>query len=124
MKYIRTKNGIYDKSKIICSAFREEYCSPNWNEDIEKYLQEKIIKEANTIEELRDEYVAIDEESGNYIISIYTLGNKKYVYINEESGEPLLETFIKNKTVYGSIWVDGNLIKVAKVNDEGELELL
>ena len=110
MKYIRTKNGIYDKSKIICSAFREEYCSPNWNEDIEKYLQEKIIKEANTLEDLCDEFIEVWGDNGEF-----------HWYITRKE---LKRWKTDNSEIYGAMWTKNGLIFVAKRNAEKELELL
>lgn len=108
MKYIRTEDGkIYNKSKIICSAFREEYCSPNWNDDIEKYLQTKIIAETDTIEDLCDEFVIVDK-----------YGNKPRMVITEGFAVKM------GHTVFGAIWTDKGLIYVAKMNEKGELELL
>ena len=117
MKYIRTEDGkIYDKGKIICSAFREEYCSPNWNEDIEKYLQTKIVAEADTIEELCDEFTVVYENCKPLVFDI----NEFMRYRDE---------YLKRKLIYGteiyfSIWVGNDLHSVAKTNDKGELELL
>ena len=114
MKYVRTKDGkIYNKSKIICSAFREEYCSPNWNEDIEKYLQTKIVAEADTIEELVDDFIAKKDYGKPFVIKRYE------IHSNLQFGF----------TIYGAIWVVGEnnepiLKPVAKMKEEGGLELL
>lgn len=59
MKYIRTKDGIYSRSKIICCAFAREYQSEDWNKDIESYLQTPILKQADTIEELCDSFEVV-----------------------------------------------------------------
>ena len=63
-----------------------------------------ITKEADTIEELCDEFVGV-------------VGNMH---------RQLTGTNIKswNDTVYGAIWTDKGLIYIAKMNNEGELELL
>ena len=125
MKYIRTKDG-----KVFGYEIKNETDLDNGfvlaNALVAKSLKEgfEIAKVTDTIEELCDEFVAIAENGSPYLFSIYEIDNKKYVYINEESGEPLLETFIKNKIVYGAIWTDKGLIYVAKMNDKGELELL
>lgn len=124
MKYIRTKDGkIYNINDLHISEdlVGKPYVT---NKGSWCIYRESIIKQADTIEELCDEYVAIKENENPYLFSIYEIGNKKYVYINEESGEPLLETFIKNKIIYGAIWTDKGLIYVAKMNESGVLELL
>ena len=89
MKYIRTKDGIISSLKTVRTS--------------------DIIKKADTIEELCDEFVDI--------------------YENEKPDISLLSDIIyfesyKSHIVYGAIWTDKGLIYVAKMNDEGELELL
>ena len=111
MKYIRTKDGIYNKSKIICSAFNEEYCSPDWNEDIEKYLQTKIVAEADTIEELYDELVVCFDSNVKPVVVGYSIYWAKH-YAGTTGH------------IMGAIWTDKGLIYVAKMNDEGKFELL
>lgn len=72
----------------------------------------KELPQADTIKELIDEYVAIYPEYphlNNIIDSEY--------FFSHESSEGEYE-------YYGSIWINGNLIKVAKKNEKGELELL
>lgn len=105
MKYIRTKDGrLFNKGKIICYAFREEYISPNWNEDIEKYLQTKIVAEADTIEELCDCYSYDTETTRDIAVACsWKLHNKE-------------------REIFGCIKTDKGLIYVAKMNDKGELE--
>lgn len=119
MKYIRTEDGrILNKSKLICSAFNEEYISPNWNDDIEKYLQTKIVAEANTIEELCDCFVGIRKSS-----HMAFTGRLDGAYWFKETNGWLgrLDSY---ENIYGAIWTDKGLIYVAKMNDKGELKLL
>ena len=68
-------------------------------------------KEANTIEELCDEFVGIDSQ-GHYLIH-----NDKWL-----EGARIVP--LEEINYYGAIWTDKGLIYVAKVNDKGELELL
>ena len=78
--------------------------------------KDMIIAQADTIEKLCDEFVII--------------GSGKL----QRYKKPTLEKAIQKKQwlnklgykaeVYGSIWVDDNLIKVAKINEKGVLELL
>ena len=101
MKYIRTKDGIIsdkEKSDLLKMAF--EYGSPTTF---------KIIAQADTIEELCDEFVDVNK-TGHCISSFKTF-------------KALLEDK-NNHNFYGAIWTDKGLIYVAKMNDEGELELL
>lgn len=129
MKYIRTKDGkIYNKSKIICSAFREEYCSPNWNEDIEKYLQTKIVAEADTIEELCDGFYLDNEEYE--LVDRFYYYHKQYdcfkSFANSHRGfsRSCFKEYKADLYLRGFIKTDKGLIYVAKMNDKGELELL
>ena len=85
----------------------------------------KIIKQADTIEELCDEFV-IDignrkylNHKGCYLGDFY---KKSYVSIGDENiGKDEKRKIIAK---YGAIWTDKGLIYVAKMNDKGELELL
>ena len=105
MKYIRTKDGIYeivdfdDKCIIPCPIIRMNgrltHCS-----DYKELLQ------ADTIEELCDEFVVVIE-------------NKPHLIPRE-----WLKQEIIVDVLYGVIWTDKGLIYIAKMNDKGELELL
>lgn len=74
-----------------------------------KHFQDHIIKIADTIEELCDEYVIV--------------GTNWQQIIDLESARYNLKR-PKELKVYGAIWTDKGLIYVAKMNDKGELELL
>ena len=96
-KYIRTENGVFEKQEGV------SYC-----------LFGKTIAEADTIEELCDEFVAINpnNKNTNYITraplhSLYEIEYKKY-----------------KRIVYGAIYTDKGLIYVAKMNEKGELVLI
>ena len=101
MKYIRTKDGRIIECSNTCNI-RDYY----------QYVGG--IKVADTIEELCDEFIAVDkkEPRNTQFISLKefwlrSLGmNLDYIYY------------------YGAIWTDKGLIYVAKMNDKGELELL
>ena len=105
MKYIRTKDG------------RISYLSSEPNEEITDYeiitskgtltyrREDEVIKVADTIEELCDEFVMIS-------------GGKHKL----DSGcHSYSDTSIQ---IYGAVWTDKGLIYVAKMNNKGELELL
>ncbi len=107
MKYIRTKDGIYTliaKEPIYELNGKKYYCV---EEQISSFSEEDVIKQANTIEELCDEFV----------------------YVASEKDRPIIcykpSVFHKlSDNLYGAIWTDKGLIYVAKMNDKGELELL
>lgn len=100
MKYIRTNEGIFEQNENFTITYHE---------------LEDDIREADTIEELCDAFIIIDEDK------------KKYVYLKEDG---LIFDMIQDlgnwcdRTCYGAIWTDKGLIYVAKMNDKGELELL
>lgn len=103
MKYIRTKNNVYrnasaDKDIVIICKKRKLITNPKG-----------IFNQANTIEELCDEFVFI---KGNIklIFSPITYNKEKDIKFFDE--------------IYGAIWTNIGLIYVAKMNNEGELELL
>ena len=75
--------------------------------------QTKVIKQADTIEKLCDEFVLENKKDHSHL-QFAELEIKVIVeYTNKE------EWFI-----YGAIWTDKGLIYVAKMNNKGELELL
>ena len=96
MRYIRTKET--DCCIIDTIKYKEitgEDCFIPKNE---------IVEEADTIEELCDEFVC----------------NEMFIYDKTD-----MKWFVeKGDNVYGAIWTDKGLIYVAKMNDKGELELL
>lgn len=114
MKYIRTKENIIDIEKIKYYEIKIEndilksrlYCEDFWAEEI-------IIKQADTIEELCDEFVLF----GKHIIPTHSC----YYDLSDIVVEKCL---LDEVNVYGAIWTDKGLIYVAKMNSEGKLELL
>ena len=101
MKYIRTKDGhIYcEKDEMTGKLLEVGYYS--------RTNESPIMDVADTIEKLCDVFV-IKEPDGTY----RTMPLKLPCGVCE------------NETLYGHIWVNDNLIKVAKMNEKGELELL
>ena len=114
MKYIRTKDGkilkIRNKQLRPNGVYDTWYVGNNYSM-LYNRNHDLIEKEADTIEELCDEFVYL-MESGRHICKnkhteiMYCLGRD----------EPI--------AYYGAIWTDRGLIYVAKMNDKGELELL
>lgn len=97
MKYIRTKDGVYDGEKY------------NADYELDKALG-KIIKQADTIDELCDEFV-------------YCYKNDMPILVNEEQIKQLI-LLGRIQDVRGAIWTNNGLIYVAKMNEKGELELI
>jgi len=116
MKYIRTKNGIYKVLKE-CEYDLSDNSNPHKilqhridyiTADFKQILQENVVKQADTIEELCDLIIAW--HNNNFMpFMLFEL--------------PLINRSTY-KTIYGAIWTDKGLIYVAKMNYKGELELL
>lgn len=97
-KYIRTRHTIFDTKSFIDLTSK-------------KYVNECIqsgFKTSDNLEDLCDDFVMINN-------SCFT--------------KPQIIDFIqldmyKGETIYGAIWTDKGLIYVAKLNENGELELI
>ena len=125
MKYIRTETGII--------AFGKEYAYPtrvvkgnqhyiytelteSTFEKMKDFNKWNIIAQADTIEELCDEFVLYDNQ-----FKTYGVFDKKVITFK------WLQTHLniyKGMTIYGAIWTPKGLIYVAKMNEKGELELI
>lgn len=94
-RFVRTKDGIVESTQTVRTS--------------------SIIAKANTVKELCDEFI-VAYENGSRI-----------VYSDLDWAKAKATTSLKfgdKSTIYGSIWVDKDLIHVAEVNGYGELELL
>ena len=109
MKYIRTKDGIYeyvdyDNECIIPMPMIK------YNGQLTHCAECDIIKQADTIEELCDEFVLFRD-------------NKPYAIVpNKEHNAELAKNVWKDYR--GAIWTEWGLKYVAKMNEKGVLELL
>ena len=106
MKYIRTKDGIYEINWFDADNFGDE------KGDIHSNCE--ITNEADTIEELCDEFIVVSDNCERPIISALPF--------NE------LQLYAKGRTkyaiCYGAIWCEWGLKYVARMNSDGVLELL
>lgn len=105
MKYIRTKDGVYDAN---LSFYLGNTDSGNKTVIATDGKVGVIISEADTIEELCDCFIEVG--LGNPMVVTW-----EYVLNDEDR---------RNFDVYGAISTAKGIIYVAKLNDEGELELL
>ena len=105
--YIRTKDGrILDFDKL------------NEVSKLSIDMAEEPIREADTIEDLCDEFVVFDKEQPNGKLLYYKGFEKlKKEFIDFEKDK-------EKVVVFGAIWTDKGLIYVTKMNDKGELELI
>ena len=113
MKYIRTKDGIYE---IV--GFDDECIIPSpiikMNGKLTHCSGYKNCKQADTIEELCDEFVLVEK------IREVTYHHKSSTFADFKSIAMLNERY----TLYGAIWASKGLIFVAKMNEKGDLELI
>lgn len=116
MKYIRTKDGHIYETTGQGKNHPRYYNIANANLEIDAL---GIVMQANTIEELCDEFVAIPL----YDCCGVNAG-KHYLVKKEEVNDFKHSVEIKTSELFGAIWTDKGLIYVAKMNDKGELELL
>ena len=107
MKYIRTKNRIYKVESETCH--KQGYYIDRYEEDV--ILKEQVIKQSENLEELCDRFVVIDKETKEVMNIVSFLEYAK------------LWSSCKYN-IYGAIWTDKGLIYVAKMNNEGDLELI
>lgn len=125
MRYIRTKDGIYNTTKLMY-AFNEEYISKDWNKDFEKLLQTSILKQANDIKELCDVFIVIAFFKGQQSSDIPDFFSNLYLALKRTDN---LRHLGYDSQVYGAIWIIGKfgepiLKPVAKMNKDGVLCLI
>ena len=125
MKYIRTKDGVYEEV-----GFDEECIIPsplikvknNYGEEkITHCCKDDILKQSESLEELCDQIVC-----GGILYQNKITRNGCYCLVEdnfEELEEPINHGMIR-EGIYGAIWTDKGLIYVAKMNDKGELVLI
>ena len=111
MSYIRTKDGVYEvkeKSTGFYIVLFEKVLTRT-------ILNEDVIKESEDLTELCDEFV----------IDWLPTNHKDIFGIDKYSKEVIESCIGNNKTnVYGAIWTSKGLIYVAKMNENGDLELI
>lgn len=130
MKYIRTEDGRIIKVDISKEEYERDYKDSNVS--YEEWfgclcLGLDIIKQADTIEELCDEFVLHYGDTIQTNIPIPWATYERRGDNWQKHKEKLLSELKKTQRkaiVYGAIWTDKGLIYVAKINDKGELELL
>lgn len=109
MKYIRTKDGVYEVDFVDISTY---YHTTGWN-IVEK---DQIIAQADTIEELCDGFYAT--ENSCWEKDYYLFGNKDFKDFKDFTKD------FPNGFARGFIATNKGLIYVAKMDSEGNLILL
>ena len=108
--FIRTKNGIYELTDSGNVCYPKLITKGNKIKLVKFVRKTTVIKQAETIAELVDEFVCVDNLDNH--TSVGTCYPKTFHMLR------------KGYQVYGAIWTDKGLIYVAKMNEKGELELL
>lgn len=128
MKYIRTKDGRI--IKIFDGDIDNEICGIKFDTmgfrlqitmQFNCIVKEDIVKIADTIEDLCDEFVLDHPLFGDSCKCLYHSFEKAKNGIKKRSDNA---HNLYDFNIYGAIWTDKGLIYVAKLNDKGELELL
>ena len=129
MKYIRTKDGVYEEDEnLYFIEDNELYMKWDYpSKDFEHIGT--IIAQADTIEELCDEFVLVYENKGNILVKKYNKESNVYFYKTKIGNVYMLNeltNLIENKLaiIYGAIWTSKGLIYVAKMDSEGNLKLI
>lgn len=111
-KYIRTKDGRIFETTTHLNGFYFIKSKKNSS----RIFEEKVIKSADTIEELCSEFVGVDSNFNHY--KMEKIDGKFYTKCDDGTYRQV------NFPIYGAIWTDEGLIYVAKMNRKGVLELL
>ncbi len=116
MKYIRTEDEVFKAREEFCKGYYDNFGNPFFFED--------IIKQANTIEELCDGFWFESNIYDPVYIPNYLIAKERFNAF-EKSDKELGTNELEKNTFYGSIYIKGVGWKhVAKMNEEGKLELL
>ena len=118
MKYIRTKDGISTLDHLKGFRMLEKPYQDYYSWLCENNL---VIKQSNNIEELCDEFV-IHYKGRNNNFYEYTHYDCENVLLSFEKAKKEFKR--ETDDLFGAIWTDKGLIYVAKMNEQGELELL
>lgn len=116
MKYIRTKDGVYEPTKWQCDLSGETILVKADNKSFNNgtIFKRDIIKETYTIKELCDWFlIIVNGRINSYYVSFEYA--KSHLFLFEKC---------ENVEIKGAIETYKGLIYVAKMNQEGELELL
>ena len=136
MKYIRTKNGIYEiideteNSFELCCPFEKKMgCSCTMIKRLLGSNEKPNYRLAETIEELYDEFVDTSElkttNTGGWLYDEFDSDNKCLIYYAEDERRTIpLNEFDDLSKIYGAIWCEWGLKYVARMNSDGVLELL
>ena len=112
MKHIRTKDGKIGK---ITHEDNKNYRA-KIGRKCPLINKENVINKADTIGELCDEYVCVNEDETPFLLSVYEETNgEKYAYRFGFPKEHSLNDYLKEYNIFGAIWTDKGLQFVAQM---------
>lgn len=118
MKYIRTKYGEIFKVRKESTVDGKKYYDIYHKDNLLPIIEYHVIAQADTIEELIDDYVSVSKCC------------RLFDGMNENIGDVVTANYVKQKAnleaedIYGAIWTDKGLIYVAKMNENGKMVLI
>ena len=113
--YIRTKNGrIIDTTKIVTGSKFMDFATND--ESFRIIFKTEPLAKSENLEELCDEFVLIN----NNVFTVPQI----ITHTNFQNTKAYREDYGKFETIYGAIWTPKGLIYVAKMDNEGKLELI
>ena len=119
-KYIRTKDG---RLFEVLKSDGETVCVKDYDYDNDDWytrtIKSRDVRQADAIEKLCDEFVVLE-----YGIESGVLYSRSQYIILEDAIASQTATHKCSYEIYGAVWTDKGLIYRAKMNEEGELELL
>lgn len=99
---------IFDSEKTKNMKVEGDRLTTWWSGEIATHYRTfRILKQSEKIEDLFDEFVRVSKSNHDFLVSD-DMPTKKF----------------RDTEIYGAIWTDKGLIYVAKMNENGELELL
>jgi len=120
--YIRTKNKIYQ----VESTLRDNGFVKGYNVGYMAFItKDQVIKQADTIEELCDEFIDIIPRENGKAYHDHWEWSVEEKRFNNDIGESVPFDYFSDNTYFrGAIWTDKGLIYVAKMNSDGKLVLI
>lgn len=121
-KYIRTKNKVYEVESEYINNESKWIGYNIVGDDMALILKDQVIKQADTIEELCDEFVCYGNNSYSLLHRITKID--KYAVFKDRSAGRVEDLMKKGCVFYGAVWCEFGLKYVAKMNEKGVLELI
>lgn len=125
MKYIRTKDNIYENLGLMQSNSTTEENSILVCGGHVAIRMSNIIKQADTIEKVCDMFVVVYNNGRKNLFAADDMANEEQTTFEfvKEMHIRMCKENPDYETVYAAIWTSKGLIYVAEMNNEGNLKL-